>query len=188
MKYIFQALISLGLIVTLQAFAASEPEPTIDWASTEDISSLIEFKLDNEHGEVTYGPNFAVSDKALSDNFSEIYLVRLIDHKGADHYTLYITAQYNDKDWRAYENASNKQGNKLDLITLARNENVCESTSCKYEERLAIPLSFLFFFDGATMGMDLTISGKTTNQIKIPTTYFKAMLNSIPVEGLYDTL
>jgi len=192
MKHAFQAIIFLGLAFTLQAQAnpdsSPESEQSINWASEEDIGKHIEFRLEKEHGEVTYGPNFASSNTDLSDNFSEIYLTRLIDHKGADHYALYITAQYNDTDWRSYENAANKQGNKLPVVTLSKNENVCESTSCRYEERLAIPLSFLYFFDGATMGLDVTLSGSRTNQINIPIAYFKAMMNSIPQESLYDEL
>lgn len=188
MKHAFQTVIFLGLAFSLHAFAAPEAESTINWASEKDIADHIEFKLEKEHGEVTYGPNFASSDTALSDHFSEIYLTRLIDHEGADHYALYITAQYNDTDWRSYEGAANKQGNKLRLVTLSKNENVCESASCRYEERLAIPLSFLYFFDGATMGLDVTLSGSRTNQINIPIAYFKAMMNSIPEEKLYDEL
>jgi hypothetical protein len=194
MKYAFQAIIFLGLAFTLQAQAnptsdaSSESKQSINWASEKDISKHIEFRLEKEYGEVTYGPNFAPSDTKLSDHFSEIYLTRLIDHKGADHYALYITAQYNDTDWRSYKGAVNKQGNKLSLVTLSKNENVCENTSCRYEERLAIPLSFLYFFDGATMGLDVTLSGSRTNQINIPSAYFKAMMNSIPQESLYDEL
>lgn len=192
MKHAFKTIIFLGLAFTLQAQAnpdsSSESEQSINWASEKDIGKHIEFRLEKEHGEVTYGPNFAYSNTDLSDHFSEIYLTRLIDHKGADHYALYITAQYNDSDWRSYENAANKQGNKLPLVTLSKNENVCENTSCRYEERLAIPLSFLYFFDGATMGLDVTLSGSRTNQINIPIAYFKAMMNSIPHESLYDEL
>jgi hypothetical protein len=182
-------IISLFALISIQSWAATPPKSVINWNSAEEISEKIEFKLDPENGEVTYGPNFAHSDKALSDHFSEIYLTRLIDHKGADHYALYITAQYDDNDWRSYNAATNVHGDKLPIMTLSKKENVCENAvACRYEERLAIPLSFLYFFDGATIGMDLTISGNRTNQIKIPTSYFKAMLNSMPEETLYDNL
>ena len=188
MKFVIKTL-SLFALVSLQAWAATPAESMINWNSAEEIGENIEFRLDPENGEVTYGPNFADSDKALSEHFSEIYLTRLIDHEGADHYALYITAQYNDEDWRSYDNATNKHGEKLPLVTLSKNENVCDnSPSCRYEERLAIPLSFLYFFDGATVGMNLTLSGNKTNKIMIPTTYFRAMLNSMPEEDLYSDL
>ncbi|MEH6529702.1 MAG: hypothetical protein V7718_07160 [Porticoccus sp.] len=190
MKFLKLALLIQAVVLfplgSLTASAAA-PEPVKDWSSVEEITAGIEFKLDPENGEVTYGPNFANSDKVLSDNFSEIYLTRLIDHEGQDHYALYITAQYNDTDWRSYENAANRRGGKLPLVTLSKKENVCEDKpTCRYEERLAIPLSFLYFFDGSTIGLDLTITGNTTSQINLPIAYFKAMMQSIPEEDLYD--
>ena len=192
MKQTLKAFICTTLfygLASLNTWATTPPESTINWGSVEEISKLIEFKLDPEHGEITYGPNFAHSDKALADQFSEIYLTRLVDHQGSDHYALYITAQYDDNDWRSYKDASNGMGNKLPMVTLSTNENVCnDAPNCRYEERLAIPLSFIFFFDGATVGMDLTISGNKTNEIKIPIAYFKAMLEAIPEEKLYEGL
>jgi hypothetical protein len=194
MKPIFQPflfvcslLLSFG---SLHASADTPPEASINWSSAEEIATLIEYKLVEEHGEMTYGPNFALSDKALSDQFSEIYLTRLIDHEGSDHYALYITAQYDDKSWRDYTGATNGEGNKLPMVTLSKNENVCDNQpNCRYEERLAIPLSFLYFFDGATIGMDLTLSSENrTDKIRIPIPYFKAMLNSIPDDKLYEKL
>lgn len=190
MKFLKQAFLIQAVVLftlgSLQASAAT-PEPIKDWGSVEEIIAGVEFKLDPENGEITYGPNFANSDKSLSDNFSEIYLTRLVDHEGQDHYALYITALYNDTDWRSYEDAVNRRGGKLPLVTLSKNENVCEDKPrCRYEERLAIPLSFLYFFDGSTIGLDLTITGNTTSQINLPTAYFKAMLQSIPTEDVYD--
>jgi len=49
---------------------------------------------------------------------------------------------------------------------------------------LAIPLSFLYFFDGSVSGLNITISGNRNDQIKIPDAYFKAMLNAIPEEKI----
>ncbi|MEH6617665.1 MAG: hypothetical protein V7699_07480 [Porticoccus sp.] len=192
MKFLKLALLIQAIILfplgSLTASAAT-PQPVNDWGSVEEITAGIEFRLVPESGEVTYGPNFATSDKALSDNFSEIYLTRLIDHEGQDHYALYITAQYNDTDWRSYENASNRRGGKLPLVTLSKEENVCEDKpTCRYQERLAIPLSFLYFFDGSTIGLDLTLTGTITSQIKLPIAYFKAMMLSIPEGDLYDMI
>ena len=165
------------------------PEQIKDWGSVEEITAGMEFKLVPANGEVTYGPNFVSSDQSLSDNFSEIYLTRLIDHEGGDHYALYITAQYNDTDWRSYKDAVTRRGEKLPLVTLSKEENVCEDKpACRYQERLAIPLSFLYFFDGSTSGLRLTISGNKTSQINLPAAYFRAMLQSIPEENLYEAL
>ncbi|HEB28173.1 hypothetical protein LCGC14_2993510 [marine sediment metagenome] len=194
MKFLKQAfLIQAVVLFTLGSLQASAttttPEPIKDWGSVEEISAGIEFKLVPENGEVTYGPNFASSDQSLSDNFSEIYLTRLIDHEGADHYALYITAKYDDTDWRSYKDAVTRRGEKLPLVTLSKNENVCEGKpACRYEERLAIPLSFLYFFDGSTSGLNITISGNKTSEINLPAAYFRAMLQSIPEENLYEAL
>jgi hypothetical protein len=194
MKFLKQAfLIQAVVLFTLGSLQASAtttaPVPVNDWGSVIEITAGIEFKLVPENGEVTYGPNFASSDKSLSDHFTEIYLTRLIDHEGGDHYALYITAQHNDTDWRSYEDAVTRRGEKLPLVTLSKNENVCEDKpACRYEERLAIPLSFLYFFDGSTSGLAITISGNKTNEISLPAAYFRAMLQSIPEENLYEAL
>lgn len=188
MKLLSKMLATLAL-VSLPAFAEPPKESTINWQSSEEISTLIEFKLDEVNGEITYGPNFAFSDQVLASNFSEIYLVRAIDHQGEDQYVLYITAQYNDKDWRSFKDANIKDGaQQAKLVSLSKNENVCAETSCRYEERMALPLSFITFFDSANMGMNLTIDGKSSYNIVLPSSYFKAMLDASPEEALYDDL
>ena len=179
-------LLAILLLLSTQAFAEQPREATIDWQSPEEIATLIEFKLDEVNGEITYGPNFAFSNDELAKNFSEIYLVRAIDHEGSDQYILYITAQYDDKDWRAYDKAKIKDGSKVRLVSLSKDENVCEDASCRYEERMALPLSFITFFDSASMGMKLTIDGNSSYDIVLPSSYFKAILNAAPEEELYD--
>ncbi|MEZ5528998.1 MAG: hypothetical protein R3E57_03510 [Porticoccaceae bacterium] len=185
MKRLTMLFASLAL-VSLNVLADQPRETSIDWASEEAIAPLIEFKLDTENGEITYGPNFAFSDKMLSDNFSEIYLVRAINHQGDDQYILYITAQYNDKEWRSYKNAKIKGGLEVKLVAISQNENVCERTNCRYEERLAIPISYITIFTSANMGMNLTIDGNSSYNIILPSSYFKAILDAAPQEGLYD--
>lgn len=183
---LFSTLLALLALVSLQTYADQPREASIDWQSPEEIASLIEFKLDADNGEITYGPNFVYSDQKLADNFSEIYLVRAIDHQGDDQYILYITAQYNDKDWRSYKKAQIKDGTKVRLVSLSTDENVCEGVSCRYEERMALPISFITFFDSANMGMNLTIDGNSSYSILLPSSYFKAILNAAPDEELYN--
>jgi len=189
MKLLSQLTAVFALALSLQVSADEPREASIDWQSSADISTLIEFKLDAVNGEITYGPNFAYSDKALLDNFSEIYLVRAIDHQGQDQYVLYITAQYNDKDWRSYKNAKLKNGAQpIKLVSLSTDMNVCPEASCRYEERMAIPLSMINFFDSANMGMNLTIDGNSSYNIALPSSYFRAILDAAPEEELYDNL
>ena len=188
MKLVTKLLAALAL-VSLHAFAEPPKESTINWQSQEEIATLIEFKLDEVNGEITYGPNFAFSDQTLASNFSEIYLVRAIGHQGEDQYVLYITAQYNDKDWRSFKNAKIKDGaQQAKLISISKDENVCAETSCRYEERMALPLTFITFFDSANMGMNLTIDGNSSYNIVLPSSYFKAVLDASPEEALYDKL
>ncbi len=188
MKLLSKFLATLAL-VSLPAFAEPPKESTINWQSQDEIATLIEFKLDDVNGEITYGPNFAFSDQILANNFSEIYLVRAIDHEGEDQYVLYITAQYNDKQWRSFKNANIKDGaQQAKLVSLSKNENVCAAISCRYEERMALPLSFITFFDSANMGMNLTIDGNSSYNIVLPSSYFKAILDASPEEALYDKL
>ena len=184
MKVFFNIFI-LILCSTLffQIHASNKKNQSINWDSEESISDFIEIRQDTENGEITYGPNFSTSSKALSENFSDIYLMRIVDLKGADHYTIYISAKYKDKDWRSYKSAVNAQGNvKLPLTLLSKTNEDCSEQICQYEEKLAIPLSFLYFFDGSVSGLDITIKGNRSDQIIIPAEYFKAMLNSIPEE------
>jgi len=184
MKVIFNIFI-LTIFATLisQITACTANKEPINWSSEESISTHIEIRQDTEYGELTYGPNFALSDEKLSKNFSDIYLMRVVDLNGADHYTVFISAYYKDKDWRSYKTAVNAQGNKnLPISVLSKNNISCSEEVCLYEEKLAIPLSFLYFFDGSVSGLGITIKGKRSDQIIIPASYFKAMLNSIPEE------
>lgn len=166
---------------------AQKPTPIINWESSESIGKHMEFKLDPAHGEVTYAPNYSTASKELSDNFSEIYLVRAISTKGDDQYVLYVTAQYNDKNWRSYDQAKTSKGHKMSLVPIAQNENVCPATNCRYQERIAIPLSYIHVFDSATIGMNFTMVGADSSyDIQLPSAYFKAMLDAVPEDSLYD--
>ncbi|MDC1093979.1 hypothetical protein OAS55_03340 [Porticoccus sp.] len=184
MKVIFNIFIlAMFAALIFQISASAKNEEPINWSSEESISAHIEIKNDAKNGEITYGPNFALSNKELSKNFSDIYLMRIVDLDGADHYTIFISARYNDTDWRSYNTAINAQGNKnLPLSVLSKTNISCSEQICQYEEKLAIPLNFLYFFDGSVSGLDITVKGKKNHQILIPASYFKAMLNSIQKE------
>ena len=184
MKIFFRILmLSSSIFLAHQVLADAETNPSIDWSSAESIGKHIEVRQDSENGEISYGPNFSKSNPFLSKNFSDIYLLRVVDLSGADHYAIYINAQYEDKDWRSYEIAVNAQGKaSLPLTVLSKTGGNCSGAICQYEEKLAIPLSFLYFFDGSVSGLDITISGSRDDRIQIPDTYFKAMLNAIPEE------
>ncbi|MGB1799535.1 MAG: hypothetical protein ACPHLK_01755 [Gammaproteobacteria bacterium] len=177
MKLITLIFTTLTLLSLNTLAEEASNEETINWKSTKDIRSSVTLKLEPQQGEVNYGPNFAQSDKSLLENFSEIYVTRALTPKDEEIYTLFITVNYNDQDWHAYETAKNKAGEELELRTIAKNENVSiNNVNYKYEERLAINMSLIDFADAFDYGLELTISGKQTNTLTITSTYFRAML------------
>lgn len=179
MKLITQIL-ALFVLATLHTQLIAADETTIDWSSAKEIKELIEFKLEPKNGEVSSGPNFAFSDKALSDKFSEIYLSRIVDPEDEEHYVLFITAHHNEKNWRAYKTAARKDGDSFSIVTLSKHEDVTNNNVLyKYEERLAISMGFIEFADSSSIGLDLIISGNKNDNIKIPSSYFLAMLQSM---------
>lgn len=170
-------ILTASTLLSLNAWAETQSEKTINWKSTKEIRSLVELRLDPKQGEVNYGPNFAQSDKSLLENFSEIYVTRALTPTDEETYTLFVTVNHNDQDWRMYETAKNKDGEELTLRTLAKNENVSiNNVNYKYEERLAINMNLIDFADAFDYGLELTIIGKQTNTLTITSTYFRAML------------
>jgi hypothetical protein len=179
MKLIASTLTAL-ILVTVNVRAEAPNETTIDWKSAKEVKSLVELKLNPELGEVSYGPNFALSDNLLMEKYSEIYLTRRIDPKNEEFYTLFVTAHDNDQDWHSYDTATKKDGEKLGIKTIAKNENVSvNNVDYKHEEQLLITMTFIDFADGFDFGLELTISGNQADKLMIPATYFRAMLQSM---------
>jgi len=167
-------------LLSLNAWAETTEETTIDWKLANEVKSLIVLKLDPQLGEVTYGPNFARSDEALLEKYSEIYLTMSINPENEEFYTLFVTAHDNDQDWHSYDTATNKDGDKLGIETIVKNENVSvNNVDYKHEEQLQISMTFIDFADGFDFGMELTISGNQADKLMIPATYFRAMLQSM---------
>lgn len=108
MKVITLILTVLTLL-SFNTWAEGTPnEKTINWKSTKEIRSLVVLRLDPQQGEVSYGPNFAQSDKSLLKSFSEIYVTRALTPTNEETYTLFVTANHNDQGWHAYETAKKK--------------------------------------------------------------------------------
>jgi hypothetical protein len=181
MKF-FTQLFVLFFLGSLQAWATTPQAPDIDWGVTKEIKKHVVLTLESEKGEVAYGPNFAHSDKVLSENFSEIYLVKSQSLDDDEHYTLYITAFYTDDDWRDYTSAT-AAGDNAPLALLSKTAPSCnDKTTCKYEERLTVSLSFFDIVDAMTSSLDVIISGNRTDLIKIPGSYFRAVMQTIQAE------
>ena len=173
----------LFILGPLLAYAETPKETSINWASSKEIKDHIVLTLESKKGEVAYGPNFALSNDALGENFSEIYLVRSTNLDDDEQYTLYITALYNDDDWRNYTGAASAGGDKLPLVTLSKTGPTCNDTvTCKYEEELAVSMDFFDVVDAMTSSFQLTLTGNRTDHIKIPGSYFRAIMQTILAE------
>jgi len=174
------SILTLLIFGSTHSWAEQPNASSIDWSSPKEIKSLIEIKLEPQDGEVTYGPNYAQSDKSLLEHYSEIYLKRVVAPTNEETYTLFVTAHHNDKDWHSYDTAKRKDGDRLGLKTIAKNENIsANNVDYKYEEQLAISMTFIDFADGFDFGLELTISGNQTVTLMIPATYFRAMMQSM---------
>ena len=181
MKF-FTQIVVLFILGSLHSWAAEDKETAIDWASAEDIKSHIILTLEPQKGEVASGPNLAHSDKILSEQFSEIYLVRSTHLDDGEKYILYITALYAGDGWRDYTSAT-AGGDDVPLALLSKTAPSCnDKATCKYEERLAVSLSFFDVIDAMSAGLNVILTGNQTTHIKIPGSYCTAIMQTIMIE------
>lgn len=174
---------TLFIFLSFNVFAEDTVQNNIDWRSKKDIREHIFFTLEPQRGEVTHGPNFALSDEVSSDDFSETYLIRSMKIDDEELYTLHITGFYRDNDWRNYTKARTAEGDQLPLVVLEKTKLSCDKKDlCQYEEKLAIRLDFIDVVDAMTTHLEIIISGNRTDHIKIPGNYFLAMMQSIKAE------
>lgn len=180
---IFTVIMTLFIFLSFNVVAEDTVQPNIDWRSKKDIREHIFFTLEPQRGEVSHGPNFALSDEVSSDDFSEIYLIRSMRIDDEELFTLHITGFYRDNDWRNYTKARTAGGDQLPLVVLEKTKLSCDKKDlCQYEEKLAIRLDFIDVVDAMTTHLEIIISGNRTDHIKIPGNYFLAMMQSIKAE------
>jgi len=180
---IFTVIMTLFIFLSFNVVAEDTVQPNIDWRSKKDIKEHIFFTLEPQRGEVTHGPNFALSDEVSSDDFSEVYLIRSMKIDDEELFTLHITGFYRDNDWRNYTKARTAGGGQLPLVVLEKTKLSCDKKDlCQYEEKLAIRLDFIDVVDSMTTHLEIIISGNRTDHIKIPGNYFLAMMQSIRAE------
>jgi hypothetical protein len=168
---------------TEQAVGKPKEQAAIDWSSPNDIKKHMVYKLIPIKGEGTFAPNLALSNPLLSENFSEIYLARTENFDDGEVFTLYVTALYNDTDWRDYTGVSSPKADDLSFTALTKKEHGCDNKNlCKYEENLSIEIGFIEIIDSLTTSLDLTLTGKKNHHIKIPGNYLLAMMRTIRSE------
>ena len=194
---VFIQLVAFFILGSIQNLAVATEKggvkSPINWASPESIKEHMIYKLAPVKGEQTFAPNVVLSDPTLAENFSEIYLVRSENFEVGEFFTLFVTASYTDSGWRNYSKATTSKDDVLDVSTLKKTELGCESKgSCNYEEQLAISLGFLEIVDSMSTHLDLILgnssldnissSNKRVDHIKIPGSYFLAIMRTIRAE------
>jgi hypothetical protein len=194
MKYIVQAL-AIFIFGSMQSLATtteqttehkntySNNQPIIDGSSPNDIKNHMVYKLIPVMGEATFAPNLVSLDPSLSENFSEIYLVRTENFDEGEIFTLFVTALYTDTGWRNYTDVTSPRANDLSLATITKKSHGCDHKNfCQYEERISIEIGFVEIIDSLTTNLELNIIGKKTQKITIPGNYLLAMMRTIKSE------
>lgn len=211
MKAISQ-LTAFIILCSLQSWAiATEVETEnsiIDWAEPNSIKEHMVYKLSPIKGEQTFAPNVVLSDPNLSENFSEIYLVRSESFEEGEVFTLFVTASYMDINWRNYNKAVTSKDIELEVTTLKKRQmdcsdkNICAGKK-RYEEQLALNIDFIEIVDSMATNLDLTLSNQNSREgdsiesnsiknsqaknkraeiIKIPGSYFLAIMRTLKLE------
>jgi len=157
------------ILCSLQGWAISSEakieKSTIDWTEANSIKEYMVYKLSPIKGEQTFAPNVVLSDPSLSENFSEIYLVRSESFKEGELFTLFITASYMDTKWRDYNKAVTSKDIELEVATLNKKQTDCSDKNIcagkkRYEEQLAINIDFIEIVDSMATNLDLTLSNQ----------------------------
>ena len=200
--FILGSMQTLAIAETNTAEKVTEPLSTtqtpINWASPKSIKEHMVYKLEPVKGESTFAPNVALSDPTLTENFSEIYLVRSENFEDGESFTLFVTASYTDNKWRNYNKATTAKDDVLDISTLKKTKMGCDNKgSCNYEEQLAITLGFLEIVDSMSTHLELILgnnslsssslnntsnSNQRVDHIKIPGSYFLAIMRTLRAE------
>ena len=211
MKSISQ-LAAFIILCSLQSWAIATEVKTessiIDWAEPNSIKEYMVYKLSPVKGEQTFAPNVVLSDPDLSENFSEIYLVRSESFEEGETFTLFITASYIDTKWRNYNKAVTSKDIELEVTTLNKrlmdcsDKNICAGKK-RYEEQLALNIDFIEIVDSMATNLDLNLSNQNSGEggsiesnsiknsqaknkraemIKIPGSYFLAIMRTLKLE------
>lgn len=215
MKFLSQ-LTAFIILCSLQSWATATEvkaeNSTIDWAEPNSIKEHMTYILSSAKGEQTFAPNVVLSDPNLSENFSEIYLVRSENFEEGEVFTLFITASYMDTKWRNYNKAVTSKDIELEVSTLKKikpdSSNDISSSKKRYKEELALNIDFIEIVDSMAGGLDLTLSNQNSGEngpkesnsidngsierehgknkraemIKIPGSYFLAIMRTLKLE------
>ena len=161
-------------------YGVSEEERRATWDKLREIKSQTSLTLHPQNGEITRGGNLVQPGDELSQHFSEIYLLRIIDPEDNEYFRLHVTALHKGDDWLNYTRAALKSGGQKKLTELSRQELCENNASCQREEQLEVAISFEDMANNiGGRGLDIVLLGETRQEIHIPSLYLLAMMQSM---------
>ncbi|WP_461516892.1 hypothetical protein [Porticoccus sp.] len=161
-------------------YGVSEEERRATWDKLREIKSQTSLTLHPSQGEITRGANMVEPGEELAKNFSEIYLLRIVDPEDNEYFKLHVTALHQGDEWLNYTRAALKSGGQKKLTELSR-QKLCEDNgSCQREEQLEVAISFEDIANNiGGRGLDIVLLGETRQEIHISSLYLLAMMQSM---------
>lgn len=179
MKKIISILLLLGSFSHL-SYAVTDEVRKANWDKLYAIKEQTSLTLHPTQGEITQGANMVEPGEELAKNFSEIYLLRIVDPEDNEYFRLHVTALHKGDKWLNYTRAALQSGGQKKLTGLSRQE-LCEGNgSCQREEQLEVAISFEDIANNiGGRGLDIVLLGETRQEIHISSLYLLAMMQSM---------
>jgi|GEM_PF-2329053 len=161
-------------------YAASEEERKNKWDKLREIKGETTLILDPKLGEITRSPNMVEPDSNLAEHFSSIHLVMIVDPDNQQKFKLDMIASYRRDQWINYYLAARKEGGRMALKKLSREENCDSGPGCLRQEHLEVSLSFMDLFNNIDgHGLDIVLRGEEDTDVHISRLYLLAMMQSM---------
>ncbi len=149
--------------------------PTIDWNDTQSIAAQISSSRDDSKSLTTYqGPSNDLKDIGG-------YRIRAWKYDDDDSaiYQIYIKDHYSD-DSGFYGSANDSDGNKLNTVTISREDDSCITGSCWLYSPLGINVDREYLEKYKDSGISVELFDKTgENVFSVPSAYIKAILDKV---------
>lgn len=152
---------------------ASSIAQTIDPNDFEAVKNAIKIKRDDFAKKISYeGPSSTKDDRDSVFIRSWKY-----DKDNITKYQIYI-ADYYLGEWRFYNSAFDSNGNKLDVVVIARDVGSCSRYSgCSHIEHIGINISKEYLEKNKDSGIHFKLNGKAGDEIfLLPSAYVQATL------------
>ena len=176
---------AISMLLLLSCFsqfchAASEEERKNKWDKLREIKRGTTLILHPQLGEVTRSPNMVEPGSKLAENFSAIHLVMVVDPDNQQKFKLDMNASYLRDQWMNYYLAARKEGDRMALKKLSREEDCHSGPGCLRQERLEVSLSIMDMFNNIDgHGLDIVLRGEEDTDVHISSLYLLAMMQSM---------